>query len=166
MAKVTGSWLFWHMHKELIPWEDMCLNSVVAPFRSSLCMYIFLMYNIFFLIACFVISSLEVTFQIDLGPRHMAFTLNYFYNTTPCSSVDSKFRHTLNIFLTFITILKFFIIFFSYFWYILVFLSNYHDSLNLWIGPILMGLQNHGINVPVKFCGLCLNHFVGCELSS
>jgi hypothetical protein len=43
-----------------------CLIPVVTALRSSLNMYAFFVYNPFFLIACFVNSSLEVTFRIAL----------------------------------------------------------------------------------------------------
>jgi hypothetical protein len=43
---------------------------MVTMLRSSLRMYVFFVYNFFFLIACFVNSSLEVTFRIALVDDH------------------------------------------------------------------------------------------------
>jgi hypothetical protein len=53
------------VHK-LIPRYDKCLNSGGDYVESSLSMHVFLAYNIFFLIACFVNNSPEVTFRITL----------------------------------------------------------------------------------------------------
>jgi hypothetical protein len=51
--------------QKLIPWYGhSCLIPAVTTLRSSLSIYIFFLYNtgFFFLVACFVNSSPEVTF--------------------------------------------------------------------------------------------------------
>jgi hypothetical protein len=54
-------------YKNVFPDMTSASILVVTTFRSSLSMYVFFVYNnIFFLIACFVNSSPEVTFQIAL----------------------------------------------------------------------------------------------------
>jgi hypothetical protein len=54
-----------HAYRNLFPYTSDSIP-VVTMFRSSLSMYVFLYIIIFFLIACFVNSSAEVTFRIAL----------------------------------------------------------------------------------------------------
>jgi hypothetical protein len=68
VAKLTGGRLFWQRHKKLISRYDKCLNSgdeyteKQPKYVHIFCIRIIIL----FLIACFVNSSLEVTFQTAL----------------------------------------------------------------------------------------------------
>jgi hypothetical protein len=71
MMKGVKMWLSSHgkdliqAYKNSFPDTSVSIPAVTAV-KSSLSMYILFVYNIFFLIACFVNTSLEVTFRITL----------------------------------------------------------------------------------------------------
>jgi hypothetical protein len=58
-TSLTQAW------KNLYP-DDKCSFLAMTILRSSLHTYVYFVYNIFFLNACFINSSVEVTFQIAL----------------------------------------------------------------------------------------------------
>jgi hypothetical protein len=63
-------------YKNLLPDKTSASILAVTMLRSNLSMYVFFVYNNFFLIACFVDNSLDLTFWIDLTHK------TYLHNMT------------------------------------------------------------------------------------
>jgi hypothetical protein len=72
VAELTSGRLLWHRHTKTYPFMTSASVPAVTTLRSSLSVNVFFVYNNFFLIACFVNSTLEVPFQISLVQGRIA----------------------------------------------------------------------------------------------